>query len=132
MQFLSLKAVSEGILATEEDLRLWYVVEHLALMDEKKALSEAGKGWAWGTLAELYLLKPLIFPEPKEFLSEIQALPKKYDNVKESTARQFDRYIYWWPELFKGIFPVWLKENAKKTRKILPSMKKFRFIPMEF
>lgn len=133
VQFLSLKAISEGTLVDE--LRLWYATEYMALMNEKKVQKLGDKAWAWGTLSELYLLQPLTVHKPeaskeiktsismaKDYLAKIASLPDEYNYVKESTIRQFERYLNWWPSLFKTVFPDWLKEHAGEIRKVLPRL----------
>ena len=133
MQFLSLNGVSTGNLA--DYVGLWHVTKHMAERDEKNTKDEALKIWAWGTLAELHMLKPLINSSgqmndeiktattmAKEYLQNMADSDVKYNYAKESTARQFDRYIHWWPNLYHSNYPNWLKESALQIRGVLPSL----------
>jgi hypothetical protein len=135
MQYLSLRGISEGSLKT--DIRLWYVISDMAERDERKARKEqreADEIWAWGTQAELYLLQPMTKDDPTEaeikesitkageYIQKMAAADAKYKGAKESTARQLERYMHWWPEIYLSAYPAWLKEGAAKVRNILPSL----------
>ena len=106
------------------------LLKYMAQSDEENAGSELDKIWAWGTLAELYMLKPLTKPGnilkeeiglsiaiAKDYLHKIAATDSKYNSAKESTARQLERYIPWWPNLPALRFPTWLKDTARDAGK---------------
>jgi hypothetical protein len=133
MQYLSLKAVSEGNL--NEDIGPWHIVKYMAEREERRASNETDKMWAWGTLAELYMLQPLIAPDhPAEqqiessialsigYIEKMADARQEFNSVKESTARQFERYIEWWPLLFSEVYPTWLKNAATRIRSKLPAL----------
>ena len=133
MQYLSLKAISEGIL--EDESEIWYVTKRMAERDEKKSSNEEDRIWAWGTLAELFLLKPLTIGGKskaeeissaiaisKNYIKRMAGADKKYNSAKESTIRQFERYINWWPKLFQDTYPKWMIESATEIRNLLPTL----------
>lgn len=135
MQYLSLKAVIEGSLKDENEL--WYITKRMAERSEKKAKEEVDKIWAWGTLSELYLLRPLTDTgEPLEeairssmatsenYMAKIAGAGARYNSAKESTLRQFERYVSWWPQLFSSSYPPWLAENADRIKNMLPPLEK--------
>jgi hypothetical protein len=121
MQYLSLKAVFEGSL--EKEAGIWYVIKYMAEKDSINAKAEKDRNWAFGTLAELYMLKPLTvtankfdeelksaMPVAKEYLRNIAAT--NFTDVKESTAAQLQRYITWWPKVIKSVVMQQLKSMA--------------------
>jgi hypothetical protein len=133
IQYLSLKSVKEGSLKTDSEL--WTVIKFMAQGEEQKAKKEIDRIWAWGTLAELYMLKPLTVPGDgfneditsaltiaKDFMTKVANASTGHNGAKESTARQFERYINWWPDLYPGTYPTQIKEMAKEIRSILPSL----------
>jgi hypothetical protein len=133
MQYLSVKAVVEGSLKDENEL--WYVTKHMAQKNEKNPGNEGDRIWAWGTLAELYLLKPLTVPDnffdeeiksaaaiAKEYMTKMANAGAEYNPAKESTARQFERYINWWPDIFPNTYRKEVKDLAIEIRNILPSL----------
>jgi hypothetical protein len=133
MQYLSLKGVKEGSLKADSDL--WTVIKFMAQVEEQNAQKESDRIWAWGTLAELYLLKPLTVPGnvfkeeitsalviAKGFMTKIANASTAHNAAKESTARQFERYINWWPALYPGTYPTEIKDMAIVLRSILPSL----------
>lgn len=132
MQYLSLKAVTEGTI--KDDIEHWYVIKNAAERDERKATSEEDKIWAWGTLAELYLLQALTREAPadigletaiakaQEYLKKMAAADANYNGAKESTARQLERYINWWPLILSSAYPSWLKNAATQVRNVLPTL----------
>jgi hypothetical protein len=139
IQYLSLTAVITGSLNDQKEKDIWTVAKILAEDDTKEGKKPMEKVWAWGTLAELYLLKPLLLPVDyacidKEIsdASEIAACYHSdigkakisfashtdYDEedivyAKESTRRQLDRYISWWPVMITSSTNLMLKEMAK-------------------
>lgn len=132
IQYLSLKAVTEGTL--KDDQERWFITKLMAERDEKKPKTEDDRIWAWGTLAELYLLQPLTgndavtgegsppANEAKNYMGKLAAADKKYNEAKISTARQFDRYNNWWPSVFPETYPAKLKEAALEIRNLLPPL----------
>jgi hypothetical protein len=132
MQYLSLKAISSGTL--KDEVELWTVIKYMAKRDEENAVNELDKIWAWGTLAELYMLKQymlnsnsaqdeLLLSEStaKEYTLKMANAASKYNSAKESTVRQLERYITWWPVLFPELITVFT-ERVKEMRNILPSL----------
>jgi len=143
MQYLSLKAILGGSL--EKDEELWNFILHIAKRNEEKAekaKKSVEKIWSWGTLAELYLLKPLTVA-PDDFTKEVKPatnmakgflrkiaelgtenaeIPDLYKVEKESTARQFERYIHWWPDIYPNKYSKELKEMAINIRTELPEL----------
>jgi|GEM_PF-2460590 len=133
MQYLSLKIVLGEF--SEDDKGLW---EHIFFVTKSKEKKEKdipasqNKLWAWGTLAELYLIKPMTLAKDS-WGAEMQlslAEGKNYSkliqdsgnsDVIESTKRQLDRYITWWPNMFKSESMSQLKAMATEIRKELPS-----------
>lgn len=131
MQYLSLKAISGGSL--KEEIAYWYTVKTMAERDDQKATREEDRIWAWGTLGELHMLHPLTavlngsgedlarsLELATDYIRQIAAADAAFTPAKESTARQLDRYIHWWPELYSGKYPPILKERAVTLRKLLP------------
>ncbi len=125
LQYLSLKAILEGTLHGENEL--WYVAKFMAERDKNASEKQEDRIWALGTLSELYLLKPLLCPgetsekeindslaTAKEYISSLNALDSVYSYVRETTARQFKRYIQWWPALSAATYPAMLKSNAEE------------------
>jgi CHAT domain len=132
MQYLSLKAISTGTL--KDEVELWVVIKYMAKRDEQNAVNEVDKIWAWGTLAELFMLKQFIIDNTvtqdellisessaEEYLTKIAESENIYNTAKESTARQFERYINWWPVIYPSLIPI-ITVRAKKIRNILPSL----------
>lgn len=138
IQYLSLTAIIEGTLRNPEDQSLWAFTKILAEDDAKESKDPITRIWAWGTLAELYLLYPLTlaagsfyldkeieFSKGKaiDFIDKIAKakisfaaypLIKEEDIIfsQESTFRQFDRYISWWPAMIRSSSMDLLKEIA--------------------
>lgn len=140
IQYLSLAAVTKGKLTDEIDQDIWTVVKVLAQMDDNAGKQPMERIWAWGTLTELYLLKALT-AEPEDFDKTAgQALTraKEYagrirdagatfiaerdlqDDIlfaQQTTARQIERYISWWPVMMPGEGLSKLKLLAEEVRK---------------
>ena len=127
-QYLSLTAVSKGTLV--DDLDRWTVIHFAA---EQVLQKPEGRIWALGSMAELYLLKVLTVPSDQfaaaqpEAMKEARKHLRDLDDVggdfaKESTARQLDRYINWWPDAFPTKSTQRLKEMAIELRAILPQL----------
>jgi len=128
MQYLSLKAVLEGCI--EDDI--WTVVKFMALKDEKNAADIHDKVWSWGTLTELFMLRPLLcldssgketapgLTDAKNYISMMANSGPEFNQQKESTARQLERYIYWFPQLITSDNITMLKEAAGTLRGFLP------------
>ena len=117
----------------EDENDMWILCKVMAISDEKYATSDESKAWAYGTLAELYLLKPFIgnletveqdscFNKAKDYMQRLNALQNQ-DFPKESTARQFMRYINWWPVLIQTPRMEQLKERAGELCKELPVLR---------
>jgi hypothetical protein len=109
---------------------MWMVVKFMAKQDLKDPNKRI---WALGTLAELYLLKPLTVPVDKFDEIRLEALSKANEYIAElascsfsfpieSTIRQLDRYIHWWPHLLESKGADQLKEMAMEVRKNLPDL----------
>ncbi len=127
-QYLSLLVIIKGSLLHHADF--WFVVKFMAEQDLKNS---ATRIWALGTLAELYMLQPLTVSKENFDSVKASALTQAIEYVKElviagesfpieSTARQFDRYINWWPEMFKTTAVTKLKEMATEVRTHLPDL----------
>lgn len=135
VQYLSLTAITEGNISGPSIKDIWTITKLLAENDAKENNDTITRIWAWGSLAELYLLAPLkIQANEKEIIEEeteialfylkkiaraefdfIEELPKIGADIKfarESTFRQFERYINWWPEVYKSAGVDRLKETA--------------------
>jgi hypothetical protein len=134
-QYLSLAAVLNGTLADEETQDIWLLCRILATADEKTSdVNDESLAWAYGTLAELFLLKPLTgtmqreekdksFSKAKEYLRKLNQLKgQQFQFPKESTARQIERYINWWPKMFQSEAVEQLESAAKELRQELPSL----------
>ena len=89
--------------------------------------------WALGTLAELYLLEPLTVPEEQFDSVKSEATKAAIKMVQElldsdeafaieSTTRQFERYIQWWPEVQCTAGAKRLKAMATEIRNYLPQL----------
>lgn len=130
LQYLSLELVLEGTLESESDL--WTVTKYMSEREEKIATRQVDRVWAWGTLAELYMLKPFTAQniledqlisgskKAKEYLTMMAQSDAAYNRSKESTARQFERYTRWWPNSYPENFPKHLKDMAHAIRGVLP------------
>lgn len=132
MQYFSLKIIT-GEPLSEGDRQLWVYIQFITERKQQKAVAAKEKKeelWACGTLAELYLLKPYTGTKEafealaadsllkcKEYLSLIGA--SKEDEIMDSTRRQFDRYVSWWPEIYGKNYPQMLKEMATEAVAIL-------------
>jgi hypothetical protein len=104
----------------------------MAEKDEKKAIKESDKVWSWGTLAELYMLQPFLsagssdqerlasLDVSKNYIALINSKSNDFNQQKESTARQLERYIYWFPQLIASDNVKQLKESAGELRALLP------------
>ncbi|HTE24164.1 CHAT domain-containing protein [Flavitalea sp.] len=132
MQYLSMKAITEGTLLDE--VEIWFVTKRMAQRDEKNAKSDLQRSWAWGTLAEIHLLKPLLSGKPitdedllaaiviaKEYLTKTAGTGDECLAARESTLRQFERYINWWPAMYKDSYPPVLKDIATEVIPLLKS-----------
>jgi hypothetical protein len=143
IQYLSLTAVITGTLQSELHQDYWTVIKVMAIQYAEQDKVIMDKIWAWGTLMELYLLKPLTAEESvrkpiltqslekaKEYAAQIANATAVYIdadlNTKqdiqfaiETTARQLDRYIQWWPADYAGAAMELLKEMATEIRKWL-------------
>lgn len=105
VQCLSLEAVLSGII---EKPGYWYAAMEGAELDAK----EPQEYWAWGSIAELWLLavyatKKDGFGEAKQALAMFKqrvANSKDETFAIESTRRQMNRYVTWWTKA-NGCFP---------------------------
>ena len=127
-QYLSLTAIIKGSLLHHADV--WFVVKFMAETDLKNADTRI---WALGTLAEMYLLQPLTVAKEQFDTIKASAMEKATAYLQElvkagesfpieSTARQIDRYIHWWPEMFSSNGVSKLKEMAMLLRSHLPEV----------
>ncbi len=135
VQYLSLTAITEGNISSPSFKDIWTITKLLAENDAKESKDTITRIWAWGSLAELWLLSPLKFQaDEKENMEAetekalfylkkithaeldfIEELPEIGEDIKfalESTFRQFDRYISWWPEVYKSAGVGRLKKMA--------------------
>jgi len=129
VQYLSLTAVLRGSLEAEQDR--WCIARFAAERDLLNA-ADHDRAWPLGTLAELYLLKPFTVPA-ESFETELTAAVEKaktyvnelaeseYAFAKESTARQFERYVNWWPESLPSTLTSQAQYIAKSLRDHLPA-----------
>jgi hypothetical protein len=108
VQQLSLQAVLDGKL-NEPDY--WYSAVLAAKLDSENPKVE-NQIWAWGSLAELYLLAPAVGmgDQTEKGLAAIQEMKSRVQSSAngnrfplESTLRQFRRYMHWWTTE-KGFF----------------------------
>lgn len=130
VQYLSLTTLFKGALTNEYDR--WCVTRFAAENDMQQATGQ-DRIWTLGTLAELYLLKPFLMAAD-EFETEKDKAMKKagdyldelagseFDFAKESTARQLERYIGWWPDVFKSERTKQMQAMAKQLREHLPAL----------
>lgn len=116
VQYLSLQSVLEGRI---EDVSAW----HAALLAARTAARDAKEYWAYGSLAELYLLAPLAAP-----VVPANAADRALETMKlrvppgdsfplESTERQLRRYTSWWTAK-NGFFPPRPDLSAEAARLI--------------
>ncbi len=131
MQYLSLKAAIDGTLNGDEEL--WrYILFTTQIADEKSRKRTINDPtprynlqelWAFGTLAELYLLEPLLAGSAQQTSLAVESLKnansyidklRDADNeeIIDSVTRQLQRYINWWPNLNPNKFPMILKDRA--------------------
>lgn len=130
VQFLSLKAVLTSSIADHETV--WHVARYVAELDLEK--DGVGRFWAIGSLAELFLLQPLIKAtftqddinssreQAKKYIASMSAFDTSFDGYRESMIKQLERYIEWWPVVFAKTFPSYLTESAQEMKKLLPSL----------
>lgn len=122
VQFLSLKLILRGSF-DENDADVFHVVRHVASRDKR----QEQRGWILGTLAELSFLTPFLSRDVQTeritvALEKATALTKELAALqdcsyeKESTARQFERYIYWWPQMLPETYPARLSKLVAKVR----------------
>jgi hypothetical protein len=130
VQFLSLKAVLESSLSGQE--QIWHVARYTAELDLKKDADK--RCWAMGSLAELYLLQPLLKQaastedlknsgeQAKKYIAAIKEFDSSFKGHLESLARQLERYLVWWPKVYAETFPSSLNETAQEMKNMLPSL----------
>ncbi len=128
VQYLSLTAVLRGTLENERDR--WYIARFAA---ERDLLKSTGSDRVWPrTLAELCLLKPFILTVEAFETEKAAALEQAMTYVdelaesdstfaKESTARQLERYVEWWPEALPSVRTEQMQALAKPLRDRLPA-----------
>lgn len=103
VQYLSLQSVLEGRI---EDVSAW----HAALLASRTAVRDEKEYWAYGSLAELYLLAPLAAQvvaadaADRALATMKQRVPAGDTFPLESTERQLRRYTSWWTAK-NGFFP---------------------------
>ena len=137
IQYLSLAAISEGSLDSDEKREIWGLIKVLTQDTiDKKAEDPLACIWAWGTMMELYLLKPFTYPAGEldkqipaalekaksyagnlskagsTFIAGKRTMKQDIIYIRESTIRQVERYISWWPEMYPDTFRKELKEMA--------------------
>lgn len=131
-QYLSLAAVLNDTIDTEANRDMWDLCRIVASIDLSNARDEESIAWACGTLAELYLLKPFVMNIPPEkrgaCLEAATGYLQKLNNLqgqhfpKESTARQLERYMTWWPAMLETESAQELKALAAAIRPELPAL----------
>ena len=128
VQYLSIESALTGKISEPQ---YW----HAAMLASKTDLriKPPGKShiWAEGSIAELYLLAPLVgqdkqLDKAKRTLEELIKLTKKYwdkenDFPIKSTQRQFNRYIYWWTKE-NGYFPAAETDLASDAKELIKYM----------
>lgn len=143
MQYLSLTAMTKGTLEGKKEEEIAGVVKFMAEKDEDATADPMARMWAWGTLIEYYLLEPLTVPinelaaikgtalaKAEEYAEKLAGAisgfsfdprVQKKDIVfaQETTVRQIDRYIWWWPVMYKDSFMPELTEMAEQIKKVL-------------
>jgi hypothetical protein len=130
VQFLSLKSVLESSLPGQE--QIWHVARYTAELDLKK--DTAKRCWAMGSLAELYLLQPLLKDafsvedmkksgeQAKKYVEAMKEFDASFNGHRESMVRQLERYLVWWPKIYSKTFPSFLEETAREMKNMLPSL----------
>jgi len=102
VQHLALEAALTGKIAQPE---YWHSAHLAAKLTTTKNSpgDEEQRGWAWGSLAELYLLAPLACSKPMpsdaaEAIRELKQISVATENpyLIESTLSQLRRYCEWW------------------------------------
>lgn len=130
VQYLSLATVLAETLGDE--FERWSATKFAAENDLQQATGE-NRIWALGSLAELYLLKPFILSANElevtkalekagAYLSELNASGHSF--AKESTTRQLERYITWWPEAFPSDRLNKMRETAQQLLQHLSPLEK--------
>jgi hypothetical protein len=132
-QYLSITAALKSTLASEEDRERWIVTRYAASQDlkGKEDKCKEDRVWALGTLAELYILQPLTVGDDQFETCRAESIKKALqylnelfdignDFAKESTAKQLQRYITWWPKAFPTERLERLKEIAAELQNSLP------------
>jgi|WetSurMetagenome_2_1015567.scaffolds.fasta_scaffold01477_2 hypothetical protein len=143
IQYLSLTAIIEGSLEGSREKDILTIARILAEDDLRDSQDPMQIIWAWGTLAELNLLFPFTLTGNKtslnkeilsskgkasQFISNIAKAKYTFasnpsvnqDDIlfaQESTYRQFERYINWWPSMMSSSSVNQLKDMAKELMK---------------
>jgi hypothetical protein len=95
VQFMSLEAVLTGKIS---DRMGWYATTYAAQV----AAASAGEFWAWGSLAELYLIGSAAGTDSKieDAVEAVREMKRRVSDGNrfplETTKRQFQRYVSWW------------------------------------
>ena len=129
VQYLSLTAIFKGTLEPEQDR--WHTAR-FAAENELGQTTNEDRVWPLGSLAELYLLKPLLGAghdtEPEKtqalekagyYLQQLNELNVSY--ASESTTRQFERYVTWWANTVSSAATVPLRDMATHLLQLLPA-----------
>jgi hypothetical protein len=137
IQYLSLSGIMKGTINDEDERDYFGLVRTMAKdAANNEALKPMDRIWAWGTLMELYLLKPLTVPADKldaeaesslkiakdyahniatassTFINDLRIKKDEITFARQSTIRQLNRYILWWPFLYPSAQLAKLKEMA--------------------
>jgi hypothetical protein len=138
IQYLSLTAVIKGSLEEPADQAIWTITRIFAEDDVKEDKEPMDQIWGCGTLAELYLLFPLTLssdrPDRENEIATAKQKAKQYlDKINkakftfadrpdlkqgdiafalESTKKQFERYVIWWPVMMPSKSTNLLREIA--------------------
>ncbi|MEJ7912800.1 MAG: CHAT domain-containing protein [Chitinophagaceae bacterium] len=124
-QYLSLATLFNDPPCGEDQQDIWTLCRIMAVRDEKEAENDWARAWSYGTLAELFMLRPFIFIEAnqkgsmetallqtRQYLKKLTTLQDLPKFVKESTTRQFRRYVEWWPNMIHTSNSAALKTMA--------------------
>jgi hypothetical protein len=111
VQCLSLEVVLEGRISNP---RRW----HAAVLAAELAAAKPDEVWAWGSLAELYLLGPAAGVENQdgEALTALATLKQRATDpfAVQTTVRQLRRYVDWWTAANGFMEPSYLPAAATR------------------
>ncbi len=122
VQWLSLEAVLSGVI---EKPGCWYAAMQAAQLDAERP----DEHWAWGSIAELWLLaicatKEDGYEQAKQALTIFkQRVAKSKDEAFaiESTRRQMNRYVTWWTKV-NGFFPQAAADLSAPAQQLMKAL----------